>query len=173
MAHNTTTRQQGCTARRACSVRGRLILHGKKRMRAAHYRTRTSWPRPPEACATNLPRFYSSLRGPSCRVANDLRHCVLWRLTPAFVFLLFGTSCPRQKLTEECRPGRCGRAGRFRARGRKNMASFFLDGMLFGFGPTSGLVPAVDNTMLVSSSRRPAPVNRLSLPWAPCFAKKK
>ena len=34
----------------------------------------------------------------------------------------------------------------------------------------SGLVTAVDNTMLVSSSRRPAPVNRLSLPWAPGFA---
>ena len=30
-------------------------------------------------------------------MANDLRHCVLRRLTPPFVFLLFGTSCPRQR----------------------------------------------------------------------------
>ena len=41
--------------------------------------------------------FYSSLRGPSCRVANDSRHCALRRLTPPFVFLLFGTSFPRQE----------------------------------------------------------------------------
>ena len=34
--------------------------------------------------------------------------------------------------TEECRPGRCGRAGRFRARGRKARRHF--DVMLFGFG---------------------------------------
>ena len=36
----------------------------------------------------------------------------------------------------------------------------------------SGLVTAVDSTVLVSSSRRPAPVNTPSLPWAPCFAHK-
>ena len=38
------------------------------------------------------------------------------------------------------------------------------------FSSASGLVTAVDKTMLVSSSRRPAPVKGLSLPWAPCFA---
>ena len=32
----------------------------------------------------------------------------------------------------------------------------------------SGLVTAVDSTMLVSSSRRPAPVSRFFLPWGPC-----
>ena len=45
-------------------------------------------------------RFYSSsLRGPSYsyRVANDFSNCVLRRLTPPFVFFLFGTSCPRQR----------------------------------------------------------------------------
>ena len=30
-------------------------------------------------------------------MANDFRHCALRRLTPPFVFLLFGTSCPRQR----------------------------------------------------------------------------
>ena len=33
--------------------------------------------------------FYSSLRRPSCRVDNDLRHCVLRRLTPPFSFYYY------------------------------------------------------------------------------------
>ena len=36
-----------------------------------------------------------------------------------------------------------------------------------------GSSPPVHSTMLVSSSRRPAPVNRLPLPRAPCYAHKK
>ena len=41
--------------------------------------------------------FYSSLRGPSSRVANDLRHCVFAAAYAAFSLLLSGTSCPRQR----------------------------------------------------------------------------
>ena len=48
-----------------------------------------------------------------------------------------------------------------------------FDDTLFGFGARHRTVTAVDSTMLVSSSRRPAPVSRLSLPWAPCLLIKK
>ena len=39
--------------------------------------------------------------------------------------------------------------------------------LLTACSSASGLATAVDSTTLVSSSRRPAPVRRLSLPWAP------
>ena len=97
-------------------------------------------------------------------MANDWRHCVLRRLTPPFLFLLLGTSCPRQRSVGL--EGAGGPVG-FEPVAEKR------DVILTSCSSASGLVTAVDNTMLVSSSRRPAPVNRLSLPWAPGFAKKK
>ena len=84
-------------------------------------------------------------------------------ITNLLAFLLLETFLPQ---TEECRPGRCERAGRFRAHGRKAWRHF---GILASRSSASGLVTAVDSTMLVSSSRPPAPGNRLSLPWEPCL----
>ena len=80
-------------------------------------------------------------------------------------FLLFGTWCPRQRSVGL--EGAGGPVG-FEPVAEKRGV------ILTSFPSASGLVTAVDSTMLVvSSSRRPAPVNRLSLPWAPCFAHKK
>ena len=153
-----------------------MVLHvllGRTTSRARHTRRKpvASWPdvvgRPTsfvQLCATSTAAFYSSLRGPSYRVANDLRHCVLRRLTPPFVFLLFGTSCPRQRSVGL--EGAGGPVGFEPVAGKRGV-------ILAPCSSASGLVTAVDSTMLVSSSRRPAPVNRLSLPWAPCFAHKK
>ena len=87
--------------------------------------------------------FYSSLRGPSYRVANDWRHCVLRRLTPPFLILLLGTSCPRQRSV--FLEGAGGPVG-FEPVAEKR------DVILTPFSSASGLVVAVDNTMLVSSS---------------------
>ena len=78
-------------------------------------------------------------------------------------FLLFGTLCARQRSVGLEKAG--GPVG-FEPVAEKR------DVILAPCYSASGLVTAVDNTMLVSSSRRPAPVNRLSLPWAPCFAQK-
>ena len=86
------------------------------------------------------------------------------RLTPPFLFLLLGTSCPRQRSVGL--EGAGGPVG-FEPVAEKR------DVILTSCSSASGLVTAVDSTMLVSSSRRPAPVNRLSLPWAPGFAIKK
>ena len=75
-----------------------------------------------------------------------MRHCVLWRLTPPFVFLLFGTSCPRQRsvgLEEAGAP-----VGVEPVCAENAVTSSLLTNAL----SASGLVTAVDSTMLVSSS---------------------
>ena len=87
--------------------------------------------------------FYSLSRGPSYRVANDLRHCVLRRLTPPFVFLLFGISCPRQRSV--------GLEGAGEPVGFEPVAEK-RDVILAPCSSASGLVTAVDSTMLMSSS---------------------
>ena len=76
-------------------------------------------------------------------------------------FIYVGTSCPRQRSVGL--EGAGGPVG-FEPVAEKR------DVILAPCSSASGLVTAVDNTMLVSSSRRPAPVNRLSLPRAPGFA---
>ena len=95
-----------------------------------------------------------------------MRHCVLRRLTPPFVFLSSGTSFPRQRSAGLEDAG--GPVGSFEPVAGKRGVIF-----LAPCSSASGLVTAVDSAMLVSSSRRPAAVNRLSLPWAPCVAHKK
>ena len=85
--------------------------------------------------------------------SNDLRH-LSSRLTPPFVFLLFGTLCPRQRSVGL--EGAGGPVGFEPAAGKRGV-------ILAACFSASGLVTAVDRTVLVvSSSRRPAPVNRLS-----------
>ena len=67
----------------------RALTHVSHYARCFIY-TRTTGTR--SLCSSAHPRspvFYSSLRGPSCRVANDLRHCALRRLTPPFVFFYY------------------------------------------------------------------------------------
>ena len=59
-------------------------------------------------------RFYYSLRGPPLPALNDLRH--LSRGLRHFFLFIIWHFVPQ---TEECRLGRSGRAGRFRARGRE------------------------------------------------------
>ena len=101
--------------------------------------------------------FYSSLRGPSYRA---LMTCVIeWRrlTTPPFVFLLFGSSCPRQRSVGL--EGAGGPVGFEPAAGKRGV-------ILASCSSASELVTAVfmavDSTMLVSSSRRPAPVNKIA-----------
>ena len=62
-------------------------------------------------------------------MANDLRHWVLRRLTPPFVFLLFGTSCPRQESVGL--EGAGGPVGFEPVAGERDV---IFDVMLFGFG---------------------------------------
>ena len=81
-----------------------------------------------------------------------------------FSFLLLGTSCPRQRSVGL--EGAGGPVG-FEPVAEKR------DVILASCSSASGLVTAVDSTILVSSSRRPAPVSILSLSWAPGFAQKR
>ena len=55
----------------------------------------------------------------------------------------------------------------------RHLSSSGLRRLLTPCFSASGLVTGVENTILVSSSRRPATVNRLSLPWALCLPIKK
>ena len=53
-----TQPRQVRNARRVCSVGGRPILHRAKSARAARHGIRTQWPRPFEACAADLSRYW-------------------------------------------------------------------------------------------------------------------
>ena len=89
---------------------------------------------------------------------------LLWLTVTFCIFVYVGTSCPRQESVGL--EGAGGPVGFEPVAGERDV-------ILTSCSSASGLVTAVDNTMLVSSSRRPAPVNRLSLPWAPCLPTKK
>ena len=111
-------------------------------------------------------RFYSPLRRPSYRVANGFCHCALRRLTP-FFFLSFKFLSLRAPDV---------RVSAWKVRADRPVTSPWPESVL-SFRRRAlqlrGSSPPVHSTMLVSSSRRPAPVNRLPLPRAPCYAHKK